>query len=219
MSNRKERRAAKKSSTEIPLAQPPRDQRKAKTLLDIAAERNAELQGGQPFIPTGSDKSSEPQYITKTIHPDGSLSDSDAVAVDDDLIGPFGNAIFYAISLTMLHLTLDVLVHNQYAETIKWDAITRRTMTTFPSLMIMLYFLHPRAGEHWAQAVFLIGSIVAGCYLSWASSEQPFFAVMKVAPPLGTLWVWFVLELRLELAMASLFGVGGYFWWKGYTIY
>ena len=50
------------------------------------------------------------------------------------------------------------------------------------------------------------------------SNEEPYFAVMKRAPPLGTVWVWCVLEQRLEVAVLGIAVVGGYFWFGGYHL-
>ena len=67
--------------------------------------------------------------------------------------------------------------------------------------------------------MFLAMSVGAGCYLIYSSNEEAYFAVMKRAPPLGTLWVWSVIEMRLGFAVGSLITVGAYFWQGGYTIF
>jgi len=51
-----------------------------------------------------------------------------------------------------------------------------------------------------------------------ASNEDPYLAVMKKAPALGTLWVWATVEMRWEWAAACLGLVGGWGWWKGYAL-
>lgn len=222
--NRKERRAAAGSKItspeDIPLAQPNRSETTHKTLLDLAAERNAEHFGDRPFPSTSNGVRTQPKVVLKSIKPDGTFA-QDVTEEEplDDPIGAFGNAVFYALSLTMLHLTLDVLVHNQYAEAIKWEDITWRTAQTFPMLLVMVYMLHSSADTWWAQGVFLGGSVAAGCYLILSSNEARYFEVMKRAPPVGTLWVWSVLELRLEMALLGLATVGAYFWWGEYTIF
>ena len=227
--NRKERRAAGKTNpqlskaSDIPLKTPSREGPKTKTLLEIAAERQAELQGGQPFSFPPSENSSGPKIVTTTINPDGTLSIPEgtfpAPTADEEPVGPFGQAIFFSISLTMLHFTLDVLVHQQYRQSIAWDMILRRTAITFPILATLVYILHSRARRLWAQVLFLGMSVGAGCYLIYSSNEETYFAVMKRAPPLGTLWVWSVIEMRLEVAVASLVAVGGYFWGGGFKMF
>jgi hypothetical protein len=223
--NRNERRVASKSKAQsendlgIPLANPSRVAPKHKTLFEIAAEKQAELQGSQQ---SSSEKSavhedvsisrfgidSSGKLIATKDHPDGA-----------DVIGPFGEAVFYTISLSMLHFTLDVLVHQQYRQSIDWGMIIQRTATTVPILGILVYFLHSRSAKLWIQALFLGISIAAGCYMIYASNEEAYFAVMKRAPPLGTLWVWSVMEMRLELAVMSVGAAGAYFWLGGYSMF
>lgn len=222
--NRKERCAAGKqidNAFDIPLAQPTRDQPKAKTLYEIAAERQASLQGGTPFH-QGSD-SPLPSGPMKTVKigADGTLSDvpDDALEAADEPIGQLGQALFYALTMTMLHFTLDVLVHHQYRETISWDVIVRRTAITFPLLLAIVYILHSRASELWVQLLYFGMSIASGCYLIYSTNELAFFAVMKRAPPLGTLWVWSVMEMRLPFALVSVAAATAYFWFGGYSIF
>ena len=225
--NRKERRAAglKRPTTqpsEIPLSQPSRETRKTKTLLEIAAERQSQLQHGEPFGDVAADSSSPPSISITQINPDGTLNEISASGdsqLTDDPIGPFGQALFFALTLSMLQFTLDVLVHHQYRQEIGWDLIVQRTFVTFPILLVLVYMLHSRSTSLWTQILFLGLSVGAGCYLIYSSNELAYFAVMKRAPPLGTLWVWSVIEMRLPYALGSLFTVAVYFWWGDYTIF
>ncbi|MCJ1389468.1 hypothetical protein MMC18_002325 [Xylographa bjoerkii] len=221
---RKDRGPAPKGTSQlsnasaIPLSIPTRDATKHKTLFDIATERQAELQGGQPFSsPSTADV--KPAIVTTTINHDGTLSVPSGTLPEDSLIGPLGETIFYAITLTMLHFTLDVLVHQQYRQEIGWNMIIQRTAITLPILAVLVYFFHTRASAIWAQVMFLGLSVAAGCYVIYSSNVESYFAVMKRAPPLGTLWVWSVIEMRLEVALLSVVAVLGYFWWGGYSIF
>ena len=49
-----------------------------------------------------------------------------------------------------------------------------------------------------------------------ATNEEPYMAVMRKAPALGTLWVWAVVESRWEVAAAALAMVCSWGWLKGY---
>ncbi|MCJ1259140.1 hypothetical protein MMC24_006975 [Lignoscripta atroalba] len=225
--NRKERRAASKaqpknlitSSADIPLSQPSRDTPEHKTLYEIAAERQSQLQDGQPFTPQHPNSPSQPSVATTVMNLNGTLSEIDVQVPTDDPMGPFGQALFFSVTLTMLHFTLDVLVHHQYRQEIGWDMIVQRTVTTFPLILFLVYFLHQRSSQLWVQVLFLGMSFGSGCYLIYSSNEVAYFAVMKRAPPLGTLWVWSVIEMRLGFAVGSLAAVGAYFWQGGYTIF
>ena len=225
MSKRKARRAAAKdkevldSSADVPLSQPTRSTPKQRTLYDIAAERQAELSKGQPFPPS-SYIGPEPNFVTTTINPDGSLAQTEGQLREDDApIGRFGQAFFFASTLTMLHFTLDVLVHHQYRVEVGWGLIVWSTAQALPILFMLVYLFHDRSSAFWAQIMFMLGSILTGCYLIHSSNREPYFAVMKRAPPMGTLWIWCVLETRLELALLGLSAIGLYFWYGGYSIF
>ena len=222
MSNRKARRAAEKENKEqdVPLARPDRAAPSHKTLYEIAAERQAELSKGQPFIRNATPKTEpEPELVTTMLRPDGTISELKDGQTDDELLGPLAQALFNAVTLTALHFTLDVLVHNQYRTEVSWGAIAWKTITAFPFLLLLVFVMHPRASAAWAQAVFLIGSVVAGCYLVQTSNRAAYYAVMKRAPPLGTLWVWTVMEMRLQVALVGLAVVAFYFWWGEFSIF
>lgn len=70
-----------------------------------------------------------------------------------------------------------------------------------------------------SQAIFFIVSTTSGCYLIHAANEQGYFAVMKRAPPLGTLWVWSVIEMDLAWAVVSLISVAGFLYFGNYAIF
>jgi len=59
-------------------------------------------------------------------------------------------------------------------------------------------------------------AIMAGCYLIYSGNEHGYYMVMQKAPPVGTLWIWSVVEMDLALTMLHLVVVGAYTWWNGY---
>ena len=190
---------------------------KPKTLYEIAAERQADLQKGRPFA-TAAPQNVTPSINTTRINPDGTLShDPEADVSSTSTV--VANAIFTSVTLSMLHFTLDVLVHHQYALSISWSNIIRRTLTALPALFVIICMLQPRSQHVFTQLLYLAMSIAAGCYLVYVSNEEPYFAVMKRAPPLGTLWIWSVIEMRLKWAVAGLVVVGAFYWGGGYTIF
>ena len=164
----------------------------------------------------------QPELIHTKINADGSLSAVDMAETgdeQDDLPHAFGNALLYGLTLAMIHFTLDVLVHNQYAERLDWLSITSRAGVALLTMMVVVYIMHPRQDNWWAQVVFLAGSVTAGCYLVHISSVFSYLAVMKQAPPLGVLWIYAVFEQRLEVSLVGLAAVGGFFWWGEYSIF
>ena len=217
--NRKERRAQARAnpsaSKDIPLNQPSREPQSSKTLLDIVNERQ---------LLTISPESANPSITTAKIKPDGSLSELDNSSVDSPGLDapPYVDIALYTVSLTLLHFTLSVLVHNQYATeppilSSLFYASTVRSPTPV-LLFVIVAVLHPRSSHVFIQALFAVLSLVAGAWMIRASNEDPYLAVMKKAPPLGTLWVWAIVEMRWEWAVGCLVSVGAWGWWQGYSI-
>ena len=219
--NRKERRAAAKesgkpvpaatSTPKIKMQQPDRSGPKSKTLLDLYEEKKSLLEHGQPF---------------DAKHEDGAVRDEggnilEAGLGDGDPIGPFGNAVFWSVSLAMIHFTLDVLVWNQYRQEIEWWPLFQRTFTILPVLFLLLYMMASETASKFPfikQIFFLAVGVSAGCYTIYAANRYDYFAVMKQAPPLGTLWIWSVIEMELKYAAACVMANVGFLWYNGYSI-
>lgn len=220
MSTRRERRAqarSKDTETEIPLTQPSRAIPRHKTLLDLANERQL----------LHSSSRTAPSITTTTINEDGTLSTPFPLASpnppDPPPPTPYLDIALYTTTLTLLHFTLTVLVHHQYAHTppsLPSLFYTSTIASPAPALLLLLVsMLHPRSSHVATQLFFAALSVGAGTWLVYASNEDPYMAVMKKAPPLGTLWVWAVVEMRWEWAVGCLGVVGGWGWWQGYGIY
>jgi len=196
------------AAEQIRLAQPDRSGAgpHQKTLLDIAAKRG----------------------LLNTAERDGKAESVDDV--DGPLVGRLGDSVMLSISLTMLHMTFDVLVQNQYAVDIEWPATCERGLQAFAVFFILMYCLHPHpepsslipnilpAYRHLlSQTLFMAGSVAAGCYLIYITNEHTYYAVMKRAPALGCLWIWSVIELELLPAVGSLGLSAAYLLWNGYS--
>ncbi|KAL8800135.1 MAG: hypothetical protein Q9200_007340 [Gallowayella weberi] len=212
--NRKERRAQdkqKQSPIGIPLARPKEELPKGKTLIDIAQERQ--------LLQLSSVTS--PSIITQHINPDGSITE---VPVPSDPVAtPYLDIILYSISLILLHFTLTLLVQHQYAPerpSVFPLFLSSTVFSPAPWLIVLLVaLLHPQASHLMMQIVFASMAIMAGTWLVQASNEDPYLAVMKKAPALGTLWVWGIVELRWEVAAACLAVTGVWGWWKGFAFW
>ncbi|KAJ9618893.1 hypothetical protein H2203_008709 [Taxawa tesnikishii (nom. ined.)] len=218
--NRKERRAAARSSgkgkessqpkvksaADIPMKQPDRSGPKGKTLFEIAEERQALLSKGQPF-----DKRYE----------DGIARDEEGNVLAAP-IGPFGEALFFTSTLGMLHFTLDVLVYNQYRQEIEWNAILMHTAKILPILFFLIYTMHSQTASRFPiarQLFYLATAVAAGCYMIYAGNTYSYYAVMKRAPSIGTLWVWSIIESGLAYALLGLSINLIYMKWNGYTVF
>lgn len=220
--NRKERRKAAKESgkvmepptsePKIRMAQPDRSGPKSKTLMDLYEEKKSLLEHGQPF-----DKKYEDGLVR-----DESGNILEAGLGDDEPIGPMGNATFWSVSLAMVHFTLDVLVYNQYRQEMEWWPIFQRTFTILPVLFLLVLTMQSETASRFPMAkqfLFLGIAIVAGCYTIHVSNVYGYYNVMKQTPPLGTLWLWSVIEMKLAFAAASVVIDVGFLWLGGYSAF
>ncbi|POS73984.1 hypothetical protein DHEL01_v207623 [Diaporthe helianthi] len=215
---RKEKRAKN-----IKLKQPDRSGPTDKTLLDIANERNL-------FKQAAAKERQNKRQNGEAVGEDDDEDDDD----NDEGLSPGAErlleTLLYSVSLAMLHLTLDVLVQQQYAMDMEWFKIIQRALQALMAFTALVYALHPHAAattvipglpqrfqNHARQAIFVAIGTAAGCYLIHITNKYSYIAVLKQAPPLGCLWVWSIIELHLVLAVASLAASGLFFWQGGYT--
>ncbi|KAF2851557.1 hypothetical protein T440DRAFT_67067 [Plenodomus tracheiphilus IPT5] len=178
---------------------------KGKTLFQLAEERQQELDreklGGWNL---------------------GASIQPTAGTTSDAAIGPAGDALLYCTSMAALHLTLDVIVYSQYREEILWGEITRRAAAATPIFMLLVYLTHVNFSYRFPtlrDVSFFAGSVMAGCYLVYSANKHGYFYVMKAAPPVGTLWIWSVVEMSLPFAAMNAVAVLGYIWWNGYELF
>ncbi|KAF2767723.1 hypothetical protein EJ03DRAFT_328911 [Teratosphaeria nubilosa] len=194
------------------MAHPDYSKPKTKTLLDLYEEKKSMLDQGQPFNPQDQ----------KNLVMDQSGNILEAGTMEDEPTGPVGQAVFWAVCLTMVHFTLDVLVFNQYRQSIEWPEIWRRTFTILPILFVLVWMLRSKTAQKAAvvrQAFLFAVAVGAGCYCIHVGNTYDYYAVMKQAPPVGTLWIWSVIESNVWCAAASA-GINlAYLWWKGYSAF
>ena len=239
--NRKQRRA-KESSTastsirtadDIPLARPDRTPPpRTKTLLEIAAERQAQLDPSSRRPGTTTSSPFNPENVVHVkISEDGQIVPDPEAAET-----PWLDTLLLSLSLSAVHFTLEVLTVHQYAEELRFPPIAMHTaFVAFPALLLLVALFHgqlfpgatassvPEGIRRWIlalrQLAYLVVANVAGCYLIQLTNDKGYYAVMKGAPGIGTLWVWAVLELGLAGALGGVIGPGIYAWWNGYGIF
>ncbi|KAL4785607.1 hypothetical protein BJX76DRAFT_355999 [Aspergillus varians] len=280
--NRKQRRAAATASqadtfdpSSIPLAHPPQNdhskgQESGKTLVDLIAERQGQLEG--VLDSSNSKKGIETKYVA--IDPDtGEISPFDQsglsgtgkgghppeeAATDEEQakgidISPLIDTVLLSIPLTVLHMTLGYLAAHQYLESIELGPLFRNSLfVAFPTLTLLIHLAHGhiisfRRGQAESEfislfpwdsekltfsflrkllfppslktIVFLPGAVILGNKLMAMTNEDTYYAVMKQAPAIGTLWVWCILEIPVGAAALGALGPLAWgVWWKGYGI-
>ena len=271
MSNRRERRAQQSSSQRITTvaniphtlasADPRNQQKPAKTLLEIAAERQQQLIGSS--LPAGA-TIKESNVVNVTIDPDGTVRTLDgsplpaglasktdksgkvvteaSTGADDATqaetregeveIAPWLDTLLLSFPLSVVHFTLSVLAMHQYAQELLFPPLIKQTVfVAFPTLSLLVHLFRGHllnvkvVNERTRAGVFLLRSLaylvvanVAGCYLLMLSNDRGYYAVMKKAPGVGTVWVWAVLEMGLVGALGGVAGPAAYAWWHGYGL-
>ncbi|KAG6076454.1 hypothetical protein E4U15_005136 [Claviceps sp. LM218 group G6] len=240
---RKQRLAAHNN---VPLRQPDRTGPSEATLLEIAdqrglfqqaAKRERELSGTKSgkSTPAGGDDSESDTASDSDSDSSGNSKRNSKIDNDESLISPRAerilDAALWTVTIAMVHFTLDVLVHNQYAREMEWSAMAVRTCRAWGVFLFLFYFLHPftpnaplvpglppRLQHPLRQALFFATSVVGGCSLIHITNTYGYLATMKQAPPLGCLWLWAVVELDLVWGCVSLLVAAGFLRLGGYDL-
>lgn len=243
--NRKQRRAKEshtsspKTADDIPLAQPDRSpsSRKPKTLLEIAAEKQAQL---DPSARKYNSNITPENIVQVEIGEDGNVVPNAALesltgGVEDRDETPWLDAILLTTSLAAVHFTFEVLTVHQYAQELRFPPIFAHTVfTAWPTLMVVVSLfrglLLPISTKNLSKPVQQVISVLrqviyvcianlAGCYLIYLTNDKGYYAVMKNAPAVATMWLWAILELGLVGALVGVLGPGCYAWWYGYGVF
>ncbi|RMZ80244.1 hypothetical protein DV738_g2755, partial [Chaetothyriales sp. CBS 135597] len=147
---------------------------------------------------------------------------------DDDLpLSPIWDTLFLSTSLSAAHFTLSVLTMHQYAEKLVFAPLVRATLlTAFPFLTLAIHLVHghlfPRALPlvyALRQTILLVVANVAGCYLIYLCNDRGYYAVMKDAPNVGTVWVLCVIEMGVVGAVLGVLGPAAWARYNGYEIF
>ncbi|KAJ5757463.1 uncharacterized protein N7511_006157 [Penicillium nucicola] len=129
-------------------------------------------------------------------------------------------------SITMAFPLLTLFVHLAHGHIIsfkrKSSSKTQPEPTLFPLTNDKLTFsffrklLFPPALR---TLVFLPVALLVGAHLIAITNGEPYYAVMKKAPAVGTIWIWSILELSFGAAVLGALGPLAWgVWWMGYGI-
>ncbi|KAH8696183.1 hypothetical protein BGW36DRAFT_380392 [Talaromyces proteolyticus] len=157
---------------------------------------------------------------------------------------PIIDTLLLSMPLTTLHFTLAFLAAHQYAQTIHFKELAYESMAiAFPVLTFCIHVAHghvltltrkkpsPKKSRVRADSVwdlifgkpslkaffFLALAIFLGGFLIKLTNEEGYYAVMKRAPSIGTMWVWCVLEMAPGVAVVGVLVPLG--WGVGYMGY
>lgn len=120
--------------------------------------------------------------------------------------------------LFVVHFILAYLVRLQYAQTASLRIVLSESWISIPIFWALLSLPRHYFTTRISQGLLIAAGIVAGCHLVYIANEEGYFATMKQAPPLGTLFAWIFIELTWYNSLVALVGVAGYLWFTGYTL-
>lgn len=148
-------------TTSIPSTPSDRSRPKAKTLLELASEREASLR-------ISSTDGKIASRLTTHTAPTPSQTTLDAILT----------SILYATTLSALHLTLTFLVAHQYAQTpptaANLPALLRETVThTSPAFFLLVLPLHTQTAFRFPlarQVLLFLAGVAAGARLVWVGN-------------------------------------------------
>lgn len=130
----------------------------------------------------------------------------------------------FLIPLLSVHLVLDILVHVQYTDStfenmslLDRDVLARAGLC-IPVFALLHHFVHPMKDTRVFRIGSFIASVATGGYLLYAGNEEGYYATMKRAPPLGTLWVWMFIEMEWAWSASSLVVVAFWMWLRDYSL-
>ncbi|RMZ76939.1 hypothetical protein DV737_g4594, partial [Chaetothyriales sp. CBS 132003] len=189
---------------------------------------------------------SSKNVVNVKINPDGTIqqqrgsaSSSNDDDNDDAALSPIWDTLLLSTSLSAAHFTLSVLTMHQYAEALVFGPLVQSTLfIAFPFLTLTIHLFHghlfPRsitdAYENASlatqsllyalrQTVLLVIANVAGCHLIYLCNDRGYYAVMKDAPNVGTVWVCCVIEMGIAGAALGVLGPAAWAQWKGYELF
>jgi len=132
---------------------------------------------------------------------------------------PLAEEIFAAMTLlvpmSFLLLMMYILVHFQYGQHPSWDVISGRMLSGVPILALFIFFTSRYKHTRWIQASFVVLSVASGTRMIYHVNHSNWQVTMQQCPPLGTIWVYTILQLDLGPAVLALCAVGVWVRWTG----
>ncbi|KAK0485073.1 hypothetical protein IW261DRAFT_1560738 [Armillaria novae-zelandiae] len=165
------------------------------------------------------------------------LQTSDGPGVDEieEQDSPLAEEIFTAITMIVPFSFLLLMMEMWYGKHPGLNVLVERMVSNVPS-MFSLYFIVAfcvlrffswriptvvamRYKEHRRLQIglFLV-SIGIGCRMIYLLSRGTLYVNIRQVPPLGTLWIYAIVQLELGPAVLNLAIVAAYVWWKDLKI-
>ncbi|KAK0495363.1 hypothetical protein EDD18DRAFT_1310085 [Armillaria luteobubalina] len=143
---------------------------------------------------------------------------------------PLTEEIFTAITMivpfSFLLLMMEILIRYQYGKHPGLNVLVERMVSNvpmrstislldrMPTVAAMRYKEHRRL-----QIGLFLTSIGIGCRMIYLLSRGTLYVNIRQVPPLGTLWIYAIVQLELGPAVLNLAIVAMYVWWKDLKIF
>ncbi|TFY77294.1 hypothetical protein EWM64_g6718 [Hericium alpestre] len=146
--------------------------------------------------------------VTAERQPAEAKADGTGEDEDEDEVYPLAEEIFSAVTLiipiSFLLLLMYILVHFQYRQQPDWSLIAGRMASSIPILSVFVFYTNRHKARRRAQFLLFLLAIAAGMRMIWMVNWGNWLKNMQQLPPLGTIWVFAIIELDLGPAVLSL---------------
>lgn len=112
--------------------------------------------------------------------------------------------VIWTMPFGFMYTLLDVLVRQQYGETIGFADEAKRLAGALPILALFIHFNLTYKRQAVIQAMLFVLCSACGCSLIWIVNKSSYDVVVQRVAPLGTLWIFSVVRLDLLPACISL---------------
>jgi len=145
-------------------------------------------------------------------------ADDDDEASFSPLCTEIFNAILLIIPFSSLYVMMDILAHRQYGQHFTTLGILEGASSRIFLLSLFVFFTTRHKADRRMQAFLFAASVASGIRLIYVVNRSNWRVVMRQCPPLGTLWVYTIVQLQLLPAVGALSLVAGWVWWKDMQI-
>ncbi|TKY87184.1 hypothetical protein EX895_003861 [Sporisorium graminicola] len=112
--------------------------------------------------------------------------------------------VIWTMPFGFVYTLLDVLVRQQYGETVGVSDEAVRLIRALPLLAFFIHFNLTSKRQALIQGLLFIICSACGCGLIYIVNKSPYDVVVQRVAPLGTLWIFSVVRLDLMPAFISL---------------
>ncbi|SPO23288.1 uncharacterized protein UTRI_01966 [Ustilago trichophora] len=112
--------------------------------------------------------------------------------------------VIWTMPFGFMYTLLDVLVRQQYGETVGFADEIMRLVRALPVLALFIHYNLTSQRQALIQGLLFIICSACGCALIYIVNKSPYDVVIQRVAPLGTLWIFSVVRLDLLPACISL---------------